>query len=124
MPTSERRDTRRIILGGGYTAHFTLGGHAFGEVRVTNISCGGCFLMVGKRDERLFQKNALLEQFTLDHPELPHAPMTGQVAYALGGGNFGMDFIGIGVHFAYRSPEAAKGLEAFVVGHLGPLPEG
>lgn len=124
MISSERRDTRRIILGAEYTARFTLSGHAFGEVRVTNISCGGCFLMVGKRDERLFRKDALLEQFTLDHPELPQAPMTGQVVYALGGGTVGMDFIGIGVHFSFRSPEAASGLEAFVVGRLGPMPEG
>jgi hypothetical protein len=123
MTLSERRDTRRIILGAEYTARFTLAGHAFGEVRVTNISCGGCFLMVGKRDEKLFKKDALLEQFTLDHSELPKAPMTGQVVYALGGGSVGMDFIGIGVHFSYRSPDAAKGLEDFVVARLGPMPE-
>lgn len=121
MTTTERRDTRRLILGTDHTAHFSLGGHAFREVRVTNISCGGCFLMVGKRDAGLFKKDALLEQFVLDHPELPKGPMTGQVAYALGAGTAGMDFIGIGVHFSYRSPEALHGLEVFVTRHLGPF---
>ena len=121
MTTTERRDTRRIILGADATARFSLGGHAFQGIRITNISCGGCFLMVGKRDERLFKKDALLEQLVVEHPELPQAPVTGQVVYALGTGAGGMDFIGIGVHFISRSPEAAQGLNAFVVAHLGPL---
>lgn len=123
MTSSERRDTRRIILGADHTVRFSIGGHAFQGVRITNISCGGCFLMVGKRDVGLFKKDALLESLVVDHPELPQATMTGQVVYALGTGSAGMDFIGIGVHFISRSPEAAEGLNAFVVGHLGPMPE-
>ena len=123
MTSSERRDTRRIILAADHTVQFSLGGHAFQGVRITNISSSGCFLMVRKHDEGLFKKDALLEHLVVDHPELPQAPMTGQVVYALGAGTSGMDFIGIGVHFVSRSPEAARGLDAFVAGHLGPLPE-
>lgn len=119
--TSERRDTRRIILGSDHTVRFSLGGHAYAGVRITNISCGGCFMAVGKRDERLFKKDAVLEQFTLEHRDLPGAPMTAQVVYALGAGSAGMDYIGIGIHFLSVPPENQRALEAFVVGHLGPL---
>lgn len=121
MTASERRDTRRIILGAESSARFAIGGHAFQGVRITNISSSGCFLMVGKRDEGLFIKDALLEGLIVDHPKLPPAAVVGQVVYALGAGTSGMDFIGIGVHFISRSPEAAQALDAFVVGQLGPL---
>jgi hypothetical protein len=117
----DRRDARRVILAPPSEARFVLRGHAFQEVRVTNISMGGCFLMVGKRDERLFQKEALLESLTVAHPELPQEPITGQVVYTLGVGGPGMDYVGVGVRFVAIPSPALDGLQAFVVQHLGPL---
>lgn len=117
----DRRDARRVILAPPSHARFVLKGHAFQDVRVTNISVGGCFLMVGKRDVQLFQKEALLEGMSLSDHDLPSEPITGQVVYTLGAGGPGMDFVGVGVRFV-GVPESTEGrLQAFVVHHLGPM---
>ena len=119
--SDERRDARRVILAPPSHARFVLRGHAFQDVRVTNISVGGCFLMVGKRDEPLFQKESLLENMSLTDHDLPAEPLTGEVVYTLGGGGPGMDFVGVGVRFVGLPDTTEDRLQAFVVQHLGPL---
>lgn len=121
--SQDRRDARRVILAPPSEAHFVLKGHTFHEVRVTNISVSGCFLMVGKRDEPLFQKDALLEQMVLSHHDLPADAVTGQVVYTLGAGGPGLDFVGVGVHFVGIGDGTREQLQEFVVHKLGPMPE-
>ena len=65
---ADRRDTRRVIVGPEFGISFTLKGHAYTEVRITNLSLGGCFALVGARDARLFERSAVLENLILMHP--------------------------------------------------------
>ena len=58
---ADRRDTRRIIVGPEFSISFLLKGHAYQDVRITNLSPGGCFALVGARDARLFERGAVLE---------------------------------------------------------------
>ena len=38
---ADRRDTRRIIVGSEFAIAFTLRGHNYRDVRITNVSTGG-----------------------------------------------------------------------------------
>lgn len=113
---SDRRDTRRIIVGAEYCVRFLLKGHQYQEVRISNLSAGGCFALVGHRDARLFERGAVLEQFVLLHPELPKEPMIASVAYVIGGRQGGppMEFVGVGIQFLSVEPTAKATLEAWV----------
>ncbi len=117
----DRRDSRRVILGPSHSARFVLKGHPFQEVRITNISMGGCFLMIGKRDEPLFKKDSLLENLVVEHGELPKDPMTGQVVYTLGTRGPATDYVGVGVRFIAMADGTQDQPQAFVVRHLGPM---
>jgi len=98
---ADRRDTCRIIVGPEFGISFTLKGHSYHEVRITNLSPGGCFALVGARDARLFERGVVLEGLVLLHPELPKAPIIAAVSYVLGGrpGADPMEMVGIGVQF-------------------------
>jgi hypothetical protein len=113
---ADRRDTRRIIVGPEFGISFTLKGHAFQEVRITNLSTGGCFAMVGVRDARLFERGAVLENLILLHPELPKAPIIAAVSYVLGGysSTDPMEMVGIGVQFLGMDDAALASLDTWV----------
>ena len=98
---ADRRDTRRIIVGPEFGIAFTLKGHAYKDVRITNLSAGGCFALVGARDARLFERGAVLEGLVLLPPELPKSPIIAAVSYVLGGrpGADPMEMVGIGIQF-------------------------
>jgi hypothetical protein len=106
---ADRRDTRRIIVGSEFAISFTLKGHNYSDVRITNISTGGCFALVGLRDARLFERGAVIEGLVLLHPELPKASILATVSYVLGGrpGGDPLEMIGIGIQFL-GVPEAAQ----------------
>ncbi len=113
---ADRRDTRRIIVGPEFGIAFTLKGHAYQDVRITNLSVGGCFAMVGARDARLFERGIVLENLVLLHPELPKAPIIAAVSYVLGGRPAAdpMEMVGIGVQFLGMDDEAQKALDTWV----------
>ncbi|GLH75016.1 hypothetical protein GETHLI_35190 [Geothrix limicola] len=98
---ADRRDTRRIIVGPEFGISFILKGHAYQDVRITNLSSGGCFALVGARDARLFERGAVLEGLVLMHAELPKAPIIAAVSYVLGGRPSAdpMEMVGIGIQF-------------------------
>ncbi len=98
---ADRRDTRRVIVGPEFGISFTLKGHAYAEVRITNLSLGGCFALVGVRDARLFERSAVMENLVLLHSELPKAPIIAAVSYVLGGrpGAEPMEYVGVGIQF-------------------------
>jgi hypothetical protein len=106
---ADRRDTRRIIVGPEFAIAFTLRGHAYRDVRITNLSTGGCFALVGARDARLFERGAVMEGLVFLHPELPKAPILATVSYVLGGrsGADPLEMIGIGIQFL-GVPDAAQ----------------
>ncbi len=113
---ADRRDTRRIIVGPEFGISFTLKGHAYKDVRITNISAGGCFALVGARDARLFERGAVLEGMVLLHPELPKSPIIAAVSYVLGGrpGADPLEMVGIGIQFLGVEDVAQEALRAWV----------
>ncbi|MBI1754485.1 MAG: PilZ domain-containing protein [Acidobacteria bacterium] len=113
---ADRRDTRRIIVGPEFGISFTLKGHAYQEVRITNLSTGGCFALVGMRDARLFERGAVLEGLVLLHPELPKQPIIAAVSYVLGGRLVGdpLEMVGIGIQFLGMDDDAQASLEAWI----------
>ncbi len=113
---ADRRDTLRIIVGPEFGISFNLQGHAYRDVRITNLSAGGCFAMVGARDARLFERGALLDNLMLTHPDLPKAPIIAAVSYVLGGPSSGdsMEMVGIGVQFQGMDEGTQKALDTWV----------
>ena len=113
---ADRRDLRRVIVGQDHGISFTLRGHPYHEVRISNLSVGGCFALVPHRDARLFERGAILERLVLLHPELPKAPMIATVAYVLGSrpGAPVMEYVGVGVQFLSVEPEPRAALEAWI----------
>ncbi len=113
---ADRRILRRIIVGPGYTIRFVLRGHPYAEVRISNLSTGGCFALVPHRDARLFERGAILEQLVLLHPELPKEPLIATVAYVLGNrpGAPPMEFVGVGIQFLNLEPDALARLETWL----------
>ena len=113
---ADRRDTRRIIVGPEFGISFTLKGHGYQDVRITNLSTGGCFALVGARDARLFERGAVLENLVLIHPELPKTPIIAAVSYVLGGRSATdpMEMVGIGIQFLGVDDVAQQSLNAWV----------
>jgi hypothetical protein len=113
---ADRRDTRRIIVGSEFAIAFTLRGHDYRDVRITNISRGGCFALVGARDARLFERGAVIEGLVLLHPELPKAPILATVSYVLGGRPAAdpLEMIGIGIQFLGVPDAAQAALDTWV----------
>ncbi|WP_306590355.1 PilZ domain-containing protein [Geothrix sp. 21YS21S-4] len=113
---ADRRDARRIIVGAEFAISFTLRGHDYRDVRITNLSPGGCFALVGARDARLFERGAVLEGLVLQHPELPKAPILATVSYVLGGrpGADPLELVGIGIQFQGMDPASQEALDTWV----------
>ena len=113
---ANRRDARRVIVGSEFRISFTLKGHAYREVRITNLSPGGCFAMVGARDAGLFSRGATLEALILEHPELPKQPITGTVSFVLGHrpGGTTLDMVGVGIQFLCMEAAAREALDTWI----------
>jgi hypothetical protein len=115
MHLQERRQKPRVIVGPEFFIQFTIQGHTFQKVQLANLSEDGCFATVSGSPAGLFTAGARLENLVLAHPDLPQVPLTGQVAYALGGE--GMEFLGLGIHFVEMAPEVAQSLKDWVARH-------
>ncbi len=112
--TDERRDSRRIIVGPDHTVRFLAKGHAFHNVRITNLSLGGCFATVRNNDSTLFHLGTLLERFTFEHSALCHSPFTARVTFILGGPHQRMEFLGLGIQFLEPPTDVWTSLRAFI----------
>jgi c-di-GMP-binding flagellar brake protein YcgR len=112
----DRRDHRRVILGPGHSASFSLEGEDFQNVSLSNLSDGGCFALVDKGRAHLFVRGTVLERLTLGHSELPKGPIAATVAYALDHQSLEsmMDLVGVGVQFLSMAPETRSALAAWV----------
>jgi hypothetical protein len=113
---TDRRDIRRAIVGPEFGISFTLKGHSYQNVRITNLSPGGCFALVGARDARLFERGGVLENLVLLHPELPKTPIIAAVSYVLGGrpGADPMEMVGIGIQFLGLDDDAQVALDTWI----------
>ena len=118
---NERRDNRRIALGPGHTIRFRVGGRAFKDIRITNISGSGLLATVDRGEAGLFEKGLLLEDLVLDHPMLPKGHIRAQVVYTLGLApeTPAMAFVGMGMHFIEMPAKTQQDLNNFVAAAMG-----
>lgn len=114
--SAERRDTRRLFLGPEHAIRFFVKGHLFQNVRITNVSVGGCFAMVSQRDHGIFTQGTVLEQLSFEHPGLPQGLITAQVCYAIGTQSEEplLEFLGLGIHFLSMSKDTQQHLRDFI----------
>lgn len=116
-PAAERRSKVRICVGDEVTVRFRVKQTSYQEVRITNLSAGGCFATIPRLDDHQFRQGTLLEDFSFGIPELAGPPFSARVAYVLGGrggGRGGLELIGLGLHFELLPPSMGQALAAFV----------
>ncbi len=113
---ADRRDTRRVIVGSDHAISFMLKGYTYHDIRITNLSLGGCFALISARDARLFMRGAALENLVLLHPELPKEPTIATVSYVLGGrpGQDVLDPVGVGIQFLCMEERAREALATWI----------
>ncbi|HEY3400073.1 MAG TPA: hypothetical protein VGK03_05520 [Geothrix sp.] len=113
---ADRRDTRRVITGREFGISFTLKGRPFRDVRIANLSVGGCLALVGAWNAGFFQHGAALGDLVLLHPELPKDPIIATVAFVLGGRTVGQaqEMVGVGIHFLCMEASTREALEIWV----------
>ncbi len=113
---AERRDTHRLFLGPEHAIRFLVKGHLFQNVRITNVSLGGCFAMVSMRDHGVFTHGTVLEQLSFEHPDFPQGHITAQVCYAIGSQSEEpmLEFLGLGIHFLSMADETQRRLRQFI----------
>lgn len=112
---ANRRDTR-VVTGPEFTISFTLKGHAFQDIRIMNLSVGGCFALLGGRTARFFLPGATLDGLVLLHPDLPKGPISAAVAYVLGYsvGGEATDHVGMGLQFLSLDAATRAALETWL----------
>lgn len=116
----DRRIDRRIPVGPDHAVRFTVQGHAYRHVRITNVSQGGCFATVAEGTPDLFAPGRLLEQFAFEHPDLPRTPFTARVAFCLGSEEMedALDFTGLGVQFLAPPTDVTDSLAHMMAEHV------
>jgi hypothetical protein len=114
---SDRRSKLRIVVGPDVTVQFRVKQFAYADVRITNLSAGGCFATLPRKDNHLFRQGTLLEHFQFATPDLAGEPFVAKVAYVLGGGGGGrggLELIGLGIHFLAMAPSMELVLAQYV----------
>jgi c-di-GMP-binding flagellar brake protein YcgR len=110
---TERRSKARILVGNDVTISFCVKQTDYREVRITNLSAGGCFATLAQADSSTFRQGTRLENFHFCHPELAGPAFDAEVAYVLGGGET-FEHLGLGIHFPPLTPSLALALAGFI----------
>ncbi len=115
MSTEQRKDTRRLALGPGFSIRFLSQGRPL-EAPILNLSYGGCFTLVPFREARHFDRGTPVTDLQLLHPDLPKGLLQGQVAYTLGGasGLERMEQVGMGIQFLNVDPVTQRAIQAWL----------
>ena len=114
---ADRRSKLRIVVGPEVTIGFRVKQFAYQNVRITNLSAGGCFATLPRAENHLFRQDTQLENFVFEAPELAGEPFIAKVAYVLGGrggGRGGMELIGLGIHFVAMTPSQEIMLRQYI----------
>ncbi len=121
MNDQDHRRETRVVTGPEFTISFSLNGYDFREVRIMNLSVGGCFALVLGRTARFFLPGTTLDDLVLCHPDLPKHPITATVAYMLGYSASGQteEQVGMGLQFQSLPPAAREALGAWVARATG-----
>lgn len=116
MIQDQRKDTRRLALGPGFSLRFETQGRILENLPLLNLSYGGCFCLVPFRDARHFDRGVTLANLQLMHPELPQGLFLAQVAYTLGGNAVmdRMEQVGMGVQFTEMDPVSRGALQSWL----------
>ena len=99
---SDRRSKLRIVVGPDVTIQFRVKQFAYNNIRITNLSAGGCFATLPRTENHLYRLGTLLEHFQFENADLRSEPFMAKVTYVLGGGGGGrggLELIGLGIHF-------------------------
>lgn len=67
-----------------YAVHFQVQGREIEGARLANLSASGCGLELQMEEARHLETGAVLDQFFLDHPDLPYVPLQASVVRILG----------------------------------------
>ena len=114
---SDRRSRLRIVVGPDVTIQFRVQKFEYINIRITNLSPGGCFATLPRSRNNPFRQGLLLEGFQFEHPDLAGEPIVARVAYVLGadgGGRGGLEILGLGIHFHAMTPSSAEMLLQFL----------
>jgi c-di-GMP-binding flagellar brake protein YcgR len=115
---SDRRSKLRIVVGPDVTIQFQVKQFAYKNIRITNLSAGGCFATLPRAQNHLFRQGTLLEHFRFENPDLESEPFMAKVSYVLGGGGGGgrgaLELIGLGIHFVAMTPSVEEMLRQYV----------
>ena len=116
MNSQDHRRETRVVTGPEFTISFSLNGYDFREVRIMNLSAGGCFALVLGRTARFFLPGTTLDDLVLGHPDLPKHPITATVAYMLGYSASGQteEQVGMGLQFQDVPPATREALATWV----------
>ena len=116
MNTHDHRRDTRIVTGPEFTISFTLNGHDFREVRIMNLSVGGCLVLLGGRTARFFMPGANLDNLVLLNPALPSTPIRATVTYVLGYSPTDevTDQVAMGLQFQALDAPTRQALETWV----------
>ena len=80
----QRKYPRLSTTDRGYGLRFQAKGVDIRDGRLANLSAGGCGLEVQMAEARHLEVGEVLENLCLDHPDLPHVPMSAVVLRLLG----------------------------------------
>ena len=116
MNSHDHRRETRVVTGPEFTISFSLNGYDFREVRIMNLSVGGCFALVGARTARFFLPGVTLDDLVFLHPDLPQGSIRAAVTYVLGYafGGEATDQVGMGLQFLSVDASTRQALEAWV----------
>jgi len=116
MNDHDHRRATRVITGPEFAISFTLKGHDFHDVRIMNLSVGGCLALLGGRTARFFLPGATLDNLVFLHPDLPKASLSATVTYLLGYSSTeaAADQVGMGLQFLSLDAPIRQALETWV----------
>jgi c-di-GMP-binding flagellar brake protein YcgR len=84
FPIEKRKYPRLSISNRDYAVWFEARGVEIRDCRLVNLSAGGCGMEVEIASTRHIEVGEILESLYLDHPDLPHVPLSALVLRMLG----------------------------------------
>ena len=109
------RQYRRISVGPDHTVQFSLAGKAFSNIRITNLSAQGCFVVIENNWGNLFNEGAILDGFALEHNDLPPNQILAKIVRVIPRlTEISEDDLGLGVMFLTQTPAYMEWIDAFV----------
>ena len=107
----QRRDARRVILGGEARLRFHAGELAYEGIPLANLSHSGCLALLPAVQARALVANMILEDLTILYPGIYANPIRARVAWAMGSKD---DTAAVGLQFLDMSSETRISLVSVI----------